>query len=43
MWQYHMAEWMEVLNWEKILLLHNYVCASITFSAVMSFESGWTA
>lgn len=38
-----MAECTEVLNWEKILLLYNYVYTSITLSAVMSFESGWTA
>lgn len=25
MWQYHMAECMEVLKWEKFLLPHNYM------------------
>ena len=30
-----MVECMEVLKWEKFLLPHNYVCASITFSEVV--------
>jgi len=30
-----MVECMEVLKWEKFLLTHNYVCASITFSEVV--------